>query len=117
MFLFSYFSQAAVKDEPPDAWDEDEQQEKEEKEEKEELRRKDKDLEFLFHEVVRDNSLDERLKRDLQSKKSDPKYKEMLVSTRISILIYIVTKLNISCLFMQNNVKLQRRPSIVPLNL
>uniref|UniRef100_A0A4W6C2F7 ATP-dependent DNA/RNA helicase DHX36 n=1 Tax=Lates calcarifer TaxID=8187 RepID=A0A4W6C2F7_LATCA len=47
-------------------------------EEKEKLRRKDKDLEFLFQEVVRDNSLDDYLKRDLQNKKSDPKYKEML---------------------------------------
>ncbi|XP_059187747.1 ATP-dependent DNA/RNA helicase DHX36 [Centropristis striata] len=65
----------AVKDEPPDTWDDEDQQEHEEKEK---LRRKDKDLEFLFQEVVRDGSLDERLKRDLQSKKSDPKYKEML---------------------------------------
>ncbi|XP_037344927.1 ATP-dependent DNA/RNA helicase DHX36 [Pungitius pungitius] len=70
-----HFSRAAVKDEPPDAWDEEEQQEKEEKEM---LRRNDKDLEFLFQEVARDNSLDERLKRDLESKKSDTKYKEML---------------------------------------
>ncbi|XP_033486604.1 ATP-dependent DNA/RNA helicase DHX36 [Epinephelus lanceolatus] len=70
-----YFSQAAVKDEPPDTWDEEEEQEKEEKEK---LRRKDKDVEFLFQEVVRDSSLDERLKRDLESKKSDPKYREML---------------------------------------
>lgn len=98
MFLFSYFSQAAVKDERPDAWDEDEQQEKGEKEE---LRRKDKDLEFLFHEVVRDNPLDESLKRDLQSKKSDPKYKEMLVSMRISIMIYTAHKLNVSSLIRQ----------------
>ncbi|XP_042336939.1 ATP-dependent DNA/RNA helicase DHX36-like, partial [Plectropomus leopardus] len=69
------FSQAVVKDEPPDAWDDEEEQEKEEKEK---LRRNDKDLEFLFQEVVRDSSLDDRLKRDLQSKKSDPKYNEML---------------------------------------
>ncbi|XP_074498368.1 ATP-dependent DNA/RNA helicase DHX36 [Sebastes fasciatus] len=78
-----YFSAAVVKDETPDAWDEDEQQqqqqdEEEEKEEKEKLRRKDKDLEYLYQEVVRDESLDDRLKRDLQSKKSDYKYKEML---------------------------------------
>ncbi|XP_029283324.1 ATP-dependent DNA/RNA helicase DHX36 [Cottoperca gobio] len=74
------FSSPAAEDEPPDAWDKEEQQEKEEqeKEEKEKLRRKDKDLEFLYQEVVRDSSLDERLKRDLQSKKSDAKYKEML---------------------------------------
>ena len=88
MFLFSYFS-TAVKDEPPDNWDEDEQQqqqvEDEEEVEKEKLRKNDKDLEFLFHEVVRDTSLDDRLKRDLQSKQSDPKYKEMLVSIMISI--------------------------------
>lgn len=76
MFLFSYFSAAAVKDEPPDTWDEEEQQQ----EEKEKVRWRDKDLDFLFHEVVRDSSLDDRLKRDLQSKKLDPKYKEMLVS-------------------------------------
>lgn len=49
------------------------------------LRRKDKDLDFLFQEVARDNSLDERLERDLQSKKSDTKYKEMLVSRHTSI--------------------------------
>ncbi|XP_044057746.1 ATP-dependent DNA/RNA helicase DHX36 [Siniperca chuatsi] len=69
-----YISPAVAKDEPPDKWDEEEQPE----EEKEKLRRKDKDLEFLFQEVVRDSSLDDCLKRDLQSKKSDPKYKEML---------------------------------------
>uniref|UniRef100_A0A8C2WL75 RNA helicase n=1 Tax=Cyclopterus lumpus TaxID=8103 RepID=A0A8C2WL75_CYCLU len=44
--------------------------------EKETLRMKDKDLEFLIQEIARDSSLDDRLKRDLQSKKSDPKYKE-----------------------------------------
>lgn len=78
MFLFSYFSPAVVKDEAPDAWDKDDQQEKES------LKKKDKELEFLCQEVVRDSSLDERLQRDLQSKKSDPKYKEMLVSIRIT---------------------------------
>nr|XP_046245263.1 ATP-dependent DNA/RNA helicase DHX36 isoform X2 [Scatophagus argus] len=68
-------SSAAVdKDEPPDKWDEEE----EEEEKKEDLRRRDKDVEFLFHEVVRDSSLDDQLKRDLQGKKSDLKYKEML---------------------------------------
>ncbi|KAI4815840.1 hypothetical protein KUCAC02_005967 [Chaenocephalus aceratus] len=67
-----YFSPAVVKDEAPDAWDKDDQQEKES------LKKKDKELEFLCQEVVRDSSLDERLQRDLQSKKSDPKYKEML---------------------------------------
>lgn len=85
MFLFSYSSSAVVKDEPPDVWDEEEQQQQLQREEKEILRRKDKDLEFLFQEIVRDGSLDDRLKRDLQSKKSDPKYKEMLVSIMISI--------------------------------
>ncbi|XP_054474283.1 ATP-dependent DNA/RNA helicase DHX36 isoform X2 [Anoplopoma fimbria] len=72
-----YFSQAAVKDEPPETWDDDEE-EQQEKEEKATLRKKDKDLEFLIHEVAKDSLLDDRLKRDLQSKKSDPKYKEML---------------------------------------
>lgn len=74
--MFSYLSPAVAKDEPPDTWDEEEQQE----EGKEKLRKTDKDLEFLFQEVVRDSSLDDSLKRDLRSKKSDPKYKEMLVS-------------------------------------
>lgn len=46
---------------------------------------KDKDLEFLFQEVVQDRSLDERLKRDLQSKKMDLKYKDMLVSVLFSV--------------------------------
>ncbi|KAM7399204.1 hypothetical protein PAMP_018490 [Pampus punctatissimus] len=72
-----YFSQAVAKNETPDTWDEEEQEEEEEKE-KLKLRTEDKDLEFLFQEVVRDSSLDDYLIRDLQSKKSDPKYKEML---------------------------------------
>uniref|UniRef100_A0A3Q3J847 RNA helicase n=1 Tax=Monopterus albus TaxID=43700 RepID=A0A3Q3J847_MONAL len=79
-------SQTVAKDEPPDTWDEDEQQqqqqqqeeEEEEEEDKEKLIRKDRDLEFLFHEVVRDCSLDDYLKKDLQTKRSVPKYKEML---------------------------------------
>uniref|UniRef100_A0A7N6BDQ7 ATP-dependent DNA/RNA helicase DHX36 n=1 Tax=Anabas testudineus TaxID=64144 RepID=A0A7N6BDQ7_ANATE len=61
--------------EPPDKWDDDEQ---EDVEEKQKLKMKDKDLEFLFQDVVRDGSLDDFLKRDLKSKKSDPKYQEML---------------------------------------
>ncbi|XP_026171488.1 ATP-dependent DNA/RNA helicase DHX36 [Mastacembelus armatus] len=69
-----FISPAVAKDEPPDKWDEDEQQQ----DEKEKLMRVHEDLEFLFHEVVRDVSLDSYLKRDLQSKKSDPKYGEML---------------------------------------
>lgn len=82
MYLFSYCSEANAKDDPPDTWDDDEeeQQPEEEKEDKEKRRRRDKDLEFLFQEVLRDSSLDDQLKRDLQSKQSDPKYKEMLVS-------------------------------------
>uniref|UniRef100_A0A8D3CD66 RNA helicase n=1 Tax=Scophthalmus maximus TaxID=52904 RepID=A0A8D3CD66_SCOMX len=59
----------------PDNWDEEDPQEEEEREK---LRRTDKDLEFLFQDVVRDGSLDDDLMRDLQSKKSNPKYKEML---------------------------------------
>ncbi|KAM3615872.1 uncharacterized protein V6R79_008865 [Siganus canaliculatus] len=69
-------SAAVVKDETPDTWDEEDQQEV--KEEKEKMKWKDKDLEFLFQEVARDSSLDDRLKRDLESKTSDFKYKEML---------------------------------------
>lgn len=75
--MFSGVSKAAVKEEPPENWDEEDQDE-EKKEEK--LLRKDKDLEFLFQEVVSDSSMDENLKRDLHSKESDFKYKEMLVS-------------------------------------
>lgn len=83
VFLSSFFSAANVKDEPPDTWDDGEQQpEESEKDHKERVR--DKDLEFLFQEVVRDNALDEWLKKDLQSKKSDRKYKDMLV--RITFL-------------------------------
>lgn len=77
MFCFSYFTPSVVKDELPDNWDEEDPQEEEEREK---LRRTDKDLEFLFQDVVRDGSLDDDLMRDLQSKKSNPKYKEMLVS-------------------------------------
>lgn len=63
-----------AKDEPPDQWDEEEQQE----EKKANLGWADKDEEYLRHKVVRDSSLDEVLKKDLQIKKSEPKYKEML---------------------------------------
>ncbi|XP_074534892.1 ATP-dependent DNA/RNA helicase DHX36 [Halichoeres trimaculatus] len=77
------FSHAVIKDETPDNWDDDAEQQQpwqqlEVKEEKDKLRRQDKDLEFLFHNVVRDGALDDSLMRDLQNKKSDPKYKEML---------------------------------------
>uniref|UniRef100_A0A3Q3BBG8 RNA helicase n=1 Tax=Kryptolebias marmoratus TaxID=37003 RepID=A0A3Q3BBG8_KRYMA len=64
-------------------WDEEDQDE-ETKEEK--PLRRDKDLEFLFQEVVRDNSKDEYLQRDLHSKKSDSKYKEMLVSELVELI-------------------------------
>lgn len=77
MFLLLFFS---TKDEPPDNWDEDAKED-----EKEKLKTNDKDLEFLFQEAVRDSSLDECLKRDLQSKKSDQKYQEMLVSITINV--------------------------------
>uniref|UniRef100_A0A8C9T4K2 ATP-dependent DNA/RNA helicase DHX36 n=1 Tax=Scleropages formosus TaxID=113540 RepID=A0A8C9T4K2_SCLFO len=40
---------------------------------------KDRSLEFLFQELVRNSTLDQELKRDLQSKRSDQKYLEMLV--------------------------------------
>lgn len=63
-----------AKDEPPDQWDEEEQQE----EKKANLGWADKDEEYLRHKVVRDSSLDEVFKKDLQIKKSEPKYKEML---------------------------------------
>ncbi|KAM4627484.1 LOW QUALITY PROTEIN: ATP-dependent DNA/RNA helicase DHX36 [Polymixia lowei] len=63
-----------AKDEPPDEWDEEEQKEGG----NEKIRGKEKDLEYLFQEVTRDNTQDDYLKRDLQSKKSDPKYQEML---------------------------------------
>lgn len=80
--FFRCFSTKNVKDELPDTWDEEELPEgQEEKEDNEILRRKDKDLDFLLQEVSRNSSLDDRLKRDLQEKKSDPKYKEMLVSS------------------------------------
>lgn len=81
--LFRCLSTKYVKDEPPDTWDEEEQllEGDKEEEEKKTLDRKDKDLEFLFQELERNGSLDDRLKRDLQEKKSEPKYKEMLVSS------------------------------------
>uniref|UniRef100_A0A667YSW1 ATP-dependent DNA/RNA helicase DHX36 n=1 Tax=Myripristis murdjan TaxID=586833 RepID=A0A667YSW1_9TELE len=68
-----FLSFSYLKDEPPDQWDEEEQQE-----EKEKVRAKEKDLEYLFHKVVRDSDLDDYLKRDLQGKKLDLKYQEML---------------------------------------
>uniref|UniRef100_A0A3P9HF04 ATP-dependent DNA/RNA helicase DHX36 n=1 Tax=Oryzias latipes TaxID=8090 RepID=A0A3P9HF04_ORYLA len=66
-------SREAVKDEPPDNWDGDE-----EKEEKEKKIKQEKDLEYLFQEVVRDQSLDDYLKSDLRNKTFELKYKEML---------------------------------------
>ncbi|XP_049580651.1 ATP-dependent DNA/RNA helicase DHX36 [Syngnathus scovelli] len=84
----------AVKDEIPDAWDDNdddavndddddkdhamERQQVKVDEDKEKVRRNDKDLEFLLHETSRNVALDESLKRDLECKKSHPKYKEML---------------------------------------
>lgn len=81
--LFRCLSTKYVKDEPPDTWDEEQQslEGDKEEEEKKTLERKDKDLEFLFQEVQRNGSLDDRLKRNLQEKKLEPKYKEMLVSS------------------------------------
>ncbi|XP_066565587.1 ATP-dependent DNA/RNA helicase DHX36 [Amia ocellicauda] len=38
----------------------------------------DRDLEYLFQDIVRDASLDQEIKRDLQKKRSDPKFLEML---------------------------------------
>ncbi|XP_037533774.1 ATP-dependent DNA/RNA helicase DHX36 [Nematolebias whitei] len=91
-------SKAAVKDEPPDNWDEEDQEEKKE----EKPLRKDKDLEFLFQEVVRDRSMDEDLKRDLHSKASDPKYKEMLTATD---LLFMSSRIQL------NNSAVQNVPS------
>ncbi|XP_061136394.1 ATP-dependent DNA/RNA helicase DHX36 isoform X2 [Syngnathus typhle] len=76
----------AIKDEIPDAWDDDgddndhamERQQVKMEEAKEKVRRNDKDLEFLLHETSRNVALDESLKRDLECKKSHSKYKEML---------------------------------------
>uniref|UniRef100_A0A8C6SL43 ATP-dependent DNA/RNA helicase DHX36 n=1 Tax=Neogobius melanostomus TaxID=47308 RepID=A0A8C6SL43_9GOBI len=61
--------------EPPDTWDEEEQQEDKKVET---LRWADKDADFLLQEIVQDSSLDMFLKQDLQTKRSDQKYKEML---------------------------------------
>uniref|UniRef100_A0A6Q2YW51 ATP-dependent DNA/RNA helicase DHX36 n=1 Tax=Esox lucius TaxID=8010 RepID=A0A6Q2YW51_ESOLU len=66
-FLFlSYFPKEAPKVEP-----------QEERTETEQIG-KDKDLEYLFQEVVRENALDQQLKRDLERKRADSKYLEML---------------------------------------
>uniref|UniRef100_A0A3B5PSG3 RNA helicase n=1 Tax=Xiphophorus maculatus TaxID=8083 RepID=A0A3B5PSG3_XIPMA len=81
MFFFSDSSTAA-KDEPPDNWDADDEDDVE----KEKTLSEHKDLEFLFQEVVRDASVDEDLKRDLQSKKTDRNYKEMLVSDLVRLI-------------------------------
>ncbi|XP_061072656.1 ATP-dependent DNA/RNA helicase DHX36 isoform X3 [Conger conger] len=39
---------------------------------------KDKDLEYLFQDILRESSLDQELKRDLLKKRDNPKYTEML---------------------------------------
>uniref|UniRef100_A0AAY4CT35 ATP-dependent DNA/RNA helicase DHX36 n=1 Tax=Denticeps clupeoides TaxID=299321 RepID=A0AAY4CT35_9TELE len=49
---------------------------KEEKEEREIM--DDKDLEYLFQESVRKASVDEELKRDMQLKRDNPKYSDMM---------------------------------------
>uniref|UniRef100_UPI003AAF43CF ATP-dependent DNA/RNA helicase DHX36 isoform X1 n=1 Tax=Centroberyx gerrardi TaxID=166262 RepID=UPI003AAF43CF len=72
-----YFSREVAKDETPDTWDEEEQQEEDE-EDKVKVRGKEKDLEYLVHKVVRDKTQDDFLQRDLQSKKSNPKFQDML---------------------------------------
>uniref|UniRef100_A0A672GRL0 RNA helicase n=1 Tax=Salarias fasciatus TaxID=181472 RepID=A0A672GRL0_SALFA len=72
-------SAAAGKDEPPDQWDEEELQDKE----KPQPERMDRDVEFLFHKVVRDKSLDEYLKIDLQNRNKNNdmlKFREKLPS-------------------------------------
>lgn len=107
-FIFTFcpissISQAVVKDEIPDTWDDDDDDDENDDDADDDVidhrddddddddveqqqmkgvedRKKDKDLEFLLQEIARDVSLDESLKRDLQSKKTHPKYKEMLVS-------------------------------------
>jgi hypothetical protein len=84
-----------VKDEPPDAWDGDEEEEEVKKvkvvvkpqvKPQVKVQGKEKDLEYLFQEVQRDESLDEFLMKDLQSKRMEPKYQEMLV--RIYLLCF-----------------------------
>lgn len=68
-------SSSKNKDEPPDTWDEEEPH----KEKKvETLEWADRDAEFLLQEIGKDSSLDSLLKQDLQTKRSDQKYKEML---------------------------------------
>ncbi|XP_057695441.1 ATP-dependent DNA/RNA helicase DHX36 isoform X2 [Corythoichthys intestinalis] len=79
------------KDEIPDTWDDAdddddndgnddvEQQQMDKNEAKEKPRQKDRCLEFLLQEITRDVLLDESLKKDLQTKISYPKYREMLM--------------------------------------
>lgn len=71
-----------AKDEPPDEWDDGEEEEK--IVEKVQVGRKEKDLEFLLQDVVRDKTQDDYLKRDLQKKRADPKYQDMLVRITMS---------------------------------
>ncbi|KAK7905216.1 hypothetical protein WMY93_017823 [Mugilogobius chulae] len=61
-----------AKDDPPDAWDEEKPQKTETE------RWADKEAEFLLQEIAKNSSLDNFLKQDLQTKRSDPKYREML---------------------------------------
>lgn len=78
--LSSSPSAASETDEPPDSWDDEVQlPEESESDDIEEERLRDRDMEFLFQDVIRDRSLDESLKQDLQNKKCDAKYNEMLV--------------------------------------
>ncbi|CAN9511472.1 unnamed protein product [Ophioblennius macclurei] len=69
-----------IEDEPPDQWDEEEEVQEKEKPQPE---RMDRDVEFLFHKIVRDKSLDDYLKVDLQNRNKNNdmlKFREKLPS-------------------------------------
>ncbi|XP_077466945.1 ATP-dependent DNA/RNA helicase DHX36 [Stigmatopora argus] len=76
-----------LKDQIPDTWDSDDAEVDDDVEQpqinayegREKPGLRGRDLEFLFHDIKRDVLLDESLKRDLQTKKSYSKYREMLM--------------------------------------
>lgn len=43
----------------------------------------DKDLEYLFQDIIRKPTLDQELKKDLQRKRAESKYLDMLVRTSL----------------------------------
>uniref|UniRef100_A0A4W4FLM5 RNA helicase n=1 Tax=Electrophorus electricus TaxID=8005 RepID=A0A4W4FLM5_ELEEL len=72
----------------PDKKQKQEQEEEKEVKMKAKVEPRERDLEYLFQDLVRKPALDVELKSDFQAKAENPKYLEMLVSERMSPVHY-----------------------------